>query len=393
MAKTSAGQEAYFEQSASQREISQGPPRNNLLLPAFICRFVLRVKISARRFDLKLAHRWAIAPSVRPGGSGGTEVYKVVFAELTDESGTTGHGEAAPSSRYEESAESTLDFLEDIDPRRLSFSDVPGSMNYLDLLAPNNFAAKCAVNIALLDGAARRAGKPIYDHLGLGFTENKHVTSFSIGIAKPEAIRQKVLEADPYPVLKLKVGGPDDPHNLAALREAAPKKPVRVDANEAWKTKEEALKRIEWLAADGHVQFIEQPMPATADPKDMAWLKARAPLPIMADESYLSGKDLDRCAECYHAVNVKLVKTGGISAAFEALQAARKAGLKTMIGCMIESSVLITAGAHLAELADYLDIDGNLLITNDPYLGATAEQGVISFAKTPAKTGLRVAER
>jgi len=348
------------------------------------------VKISLRRFDLKLAHLWAIARSVRPGGSGGTDVYKIIFVELNDEDGATGLGEAAPSSRYEESADSVIAFLERIDPRRLSFSDVPGSMSYLDGIAPKNFAAKCAVNIALLDGAARQAGIPIYDLLGLGFTENKHVTSFSIGIDQPEVIRQKVLEAGPYPVLKLKVGGPNDQQNLIALREAAPKKPVRVDANEAWKTREEALKRIEWLAADGHIQFIEQPMPATADPKDLAWLKARSPLPIMADESYLSAEDLNRCAECYHAVNVKLVKTGGISAAFEALQAARKAGLRTMIGCMIESSVLITAGAHLAERTDYLDIDGNLLITNDPYLGATADQGVISFARTPVKTGLRV---
>jgi len=363
------------------------------LLAAVICGFVLRVRISVRQFDLKLAHRWAIARSVRPGGSGGTAICRVVFTELTAESGTTGLGEAAPSSRYEETADSTLAFLEQVDPRRLSFSDVPGSMNYLDGIAPQNFAAKCAVNIALLDGAARQAGKPIYDLLGLGFTENKQITSFSIGIDKPEAIRQKVLEAAPYPVLKLKVGGPDDQQNLVALREAAPNKPVRVDANEAWKSKEEALERIERLATDGHIQFIEQPMPATVDPKDLAWLKARAPLPIMADESYLSAKDLNRCAECYDAVNVKLVKTGGISAAFEALQAARKAGLKTMIGCMIESSVLITAGAHLAELADYLDIDGNLLIRNDPYLGATAEQGVISFARTPGKTGLRVTAR
>jgi len=354
---------------------------------------VRRVRISFRRFDLKLAHRWAIASSVRPGGSGGTEVYKVVFAELTDENGTTGLGEAAPSTRYEESADSALAFLEQVDPRRFSFSDVPGGMNYVDGIAPGNFAAKCALNIALLDGAARQSGKPIYDHLGLGFTENKHLTSFSIGIATPEVIRQKVLEASPYPVLKLKVGSPDDEQNLAALREAAPNKPVRVDANEAWKTREEALERIEWLAADGHIEFVEQPMPATAEPKDLVWLKARAPLPIMADESYLSAKDLDRCAESYHAVNVKLVKTGGISAAFDALQAARKAGLKTMIGCMIESSVLITAAAHLAELADYLDIDGNLLTTNDPYLGATAEKGVISFARTREKLGLRAAAK
>lgn len=349
-----------------------------------------RVNIRFHRFDLKLAHRWAIARSILPGSSGGTDAYKVVFVKLIHESGITGLGETAPSARYQETAESALGFLGQVDPRRLSFSDVPGSMSYLDGIAPKNFAAKCAVNIALLDGAARVAGKPIYDHLRLGFTENRHVTSFSIGIDTPEAICQKVLKAGAYPVLKLKVGSPNDEQNLAALREAAPKKPVRVDANEAWQTKEEALKRIEWLATDGHVQFVEQPLPAAADSKDLVWLKARTPLPIMADESYLSAQDLDRCAEGYHAVNVKLVKSGGISAAFEALNAARKAGMKTMIGCMIESSVLITAAAHLAELADYLDLDGNLLVTNDPYLGVTADKGVLSFADTPEKTGLQV---
>jgi len=263
-------------------------------------------------------------------------------------------------------------------------------MKYLDSIAPQNFAAKGAISIALFDGAARGAGKPIYAFLGLDFAEQKHMTSFSIGIGKPEVIRRKVLEAAPYPVLKLKVGGPDDKQNLTALREVAPKKPVRVDANEGWKTKEDALRRIEWLAADGHIQFVEQPMPATTAPKDLIWLKDRSPLPIMADESYRSVRDIDCCAECYHAVNVKLVKAGGITGACEALQAARKAGLKTMIGCMIESSVLITAAAHLAGLADHLDLDGNLLVTNDPYLGATAEKGVMSFARTPEKVGLRV---
>ena len=191
-------------------------------------------------------------------------------------------------------------------------------------------------------------------------------------------------------MLKLKVGGPDDKQNLAALRAVAKKKPVRVDANEGWKTKEDALRQIEWLAADGHVQFVEQPMPATTDPKDLIWLKERSPLPIMGDESYLFAGDVDLCAECYHAVNVKLVKAGGISGAQEALEAARKAGLKTMLGCMIESSVLITAAAHLAELTDNLDLDGNLLVTNDPYVGATAERGIISFAQAPEKTGLGV---
>jgi len=374
----------------TKAEQRQGNRTNNLLLPALVCDFVSRVKINLRRFDLKLAHRWAIARSVQAGGSGGTDIYKVVFVELTDADGTTGIGEAAPSARYEENADSAFVFLERVNPARLSFADVPGSMKYLDSIAPKNFAAKGAISIALFDGAARRAGKPIYAFLGLDFAERKHITSFSIGIDKPEVIRRKVLEAAPYPVLKLKVGGPDDKQNLAALRAVAKKKPVRVDANEGWKTKEDALRQIEWLAADGHVQFVEQPMPATTDPKDLIWLKNRSPLPIMADESYLSAKDIDCCAECYHAVNVKLVKAGGIAGAYEALQAARKAGLKTMIGCMIESSVLITAAAHLAELADHLDLDGNLLVTNDPYLGATAERGIISFAQAPDKTGLGV---
>ena len=374
----------------TKAEQRQGNRTNNLLLPALVCDFVSRVKINLRRFDLKLAHRWAIARSVQAGGSGGTDIYKVVFVELTDADGTTGIGEAAPSARYEENADSAFVFLERVNPARLSFADVPGSMKYLDSIAPKNFAAKGAISIALFDGAARRAGKPIYAFLGLDFAERKHITSFSIGIDKPEVIRRKVLEAAPYPVLKLKVGGPDDKQNLAALRAVAKKKPVRVDANEGWKTKEDALRQIEWLAADGHIQFVEQPMPATTDPKDLIWLKNRSPLPIMADESYLSAKDIDCCAECYHAVNVKLVKAGGIAGAYEALQAARKAGLKTMIGCMIESSVLITAAAHLAELADHLDLDGNLLVTNDPYLGATAERGIISFAQAPDKTGLGV---
>lgn len=344
-------------------------------------------------FDLKLAHRWTIASRLGPGGGGGTELSPVIFVELRDKNGLVGLGEAAPSNRYREDLDTTTRFLERVDPAQLSFADVASSMAYLDRLGEKDFAPKGALNMALLDGAARRSGQSIYDYLGLGFTEKKHVTSFSIGIDSPDQIREKVLQADSYPVLKIKVGSPDDKAILAVVREVAPQRSIRVDANEAWKTKEEALRNLEWLASDGHIQFVEQPMPATTDAKDLAWLKSRAPLPIMADESYLSAKDLDRCAECYHAVNVKLVKSGGISGAYEALQAARKAGLKTMIGCMIESSILITAAAHLAELTDYLDIDGNLLVTNDPYLGATADKGVISFARTPEKLGLRVRPR
>jgi len=180
---------------------------------------------------------------------------------------------------------------------------------------------------------------------------------------------------------------------LQALREVAPTKTLRVDANEGWKTKEQALEMIQWLAADGHIEFVEQPMPAATPAKDWVWLKQRSPLPIFADESYHLASDVPQVAECFHGVNVKLVKTGGVSAGFEALQAARKAGLKTMIGCMIETSILISAAANLAELCDFLDVDGNILITDDPYVGVTSEKGRLSFAAAPEPYGLRVRSR
>lgn len=334
-----------------------------------------------------MAHTWTIAR-----GSG-TNISKVVVVELTGADGTVGLGEAAPIMRYKESLDSVESFFKKVDPRGLSFSDVEGSMKYLETVSLHDMSAKCALNIALLDGAARRAKKPIYDFLELGFRENHHVTSFTIGIDKPEVIRKKVLEAEKYPVLKVKVGAADDKVNMQALREVAPTKPVRVDANEGWKTKEQALEMIEWLAADKHIEYVEQPMPAATPVKDWVWLKQRSPLPIFADESYHGADDVAEAVECFHGVNVKLVKTGGISAGFDALKAARKAGLKTMIGCMIETSILISAAAHLAELCDYLDVDGNILITNDPYVGVTAEKGMLSFAGAPEKLGLRVSAR
>ena len=134
-------------------------------------------------------------------------------------------------------------------------------------------------------------------------------------------------------------------------------------------------------------------MPAGTPAADLAWLKSRSPLPLFGDESYHHASDVDLCAECYHGVNVKLLKTGGVTAAYEALRAARKTGLKTMIGCMIETSVLITAAAHLAELTNHLDIDGNLLVNNDPHQGATAEKGMVSFVGAPDPFGLRVKVR
>jgi L-alanine-DL-glutamate epimerase-like enolase superfamily enzyme len=351
------------------------------------------VKATIETADLRLANRWAIARSLPADGLGGSDTCPVVILKLRDDHGRRGLGEASPSRRYGENVQTVLDFLGRIDLRRLSSADIISSMSYLDTLAAGQYAAKCAVNLALIDLAAQEANQPVNRHVGLEFTEGRHVTSFSIGIDAPEVIRRKVADAANFPILKLKLGGPRDRENLAALREVAPHKPIRVDANEAWQSKEEALRQIEWLAEAGQpVQFVEQPLPSTLAGADHAWLKVRSPLPVMADESFLGAADVSRCADGFHAVNVKLIKTGGITGALEALRAARAAGLRTMIGCMIETSILITAAAHLAELTDYLDIDGNLLITNDPYRGATARNGMISFADAPEPTGLRVRE-
>lgn len=347
----------------------------------------MRMKLQLHPFDLELVNPWKIASST------GSHGHRVVALRLADQHGIAGLGEAAPSSLYGECADDVMKACRALDPRSLSFDDVASTMERLAQVEGLPVAARCALNIALVDGAARKAGQPVYDFLKLGFREGQHLTSFSIGIDAPDIIRRKVEQAAPYPVLKLKVGDPRDRENMAALRSVAPSKPVRVDANEGWKTKEHALEMIEWLASDGHIQFIEQPMPRNTPESDLVWLKDRSPLPLFADESCHTVNDIEHCARCYHGVNVKLVKTGGISMAHDTLQAARQAGLKTMIGCMIETSVLISAAAHLAELADHLDIDGNLLISNDPFAGVTANEGRVSFASALETTGLRVSRR
>lgn len=353
------------------------------------------MQLTCRRYELELTHRWTIARTQTPGDDGepGEAVQPVVFVRLEAADGLVGWGEASPCPRYDESPETVEAFLRRVDPSRLRFDDLSGSLAYLDGFGAGNAAARCALDVGLHDGAARSAGKPLHDFLGLSFTEGRHVTSFSIGLAAPEVVRRKVLAAADYPVLKIKLGGPDDEALLRAVREAAPGKPLRVDANEGWPTPEVALRRLEWLVADEGVQFVEQPLPASVSPEQQTWLKARSPLPLMADENCLTASDIPAVADGFHAVNVKLVKTGGLAMAKATLEAARAAGLRTMLGCMIESSLLISAAAHLADLTDYLDLDGNLLVRNDPFQGLAASGGRLSFRNAPLPSGLQVRER
>jgi L-alanine-DL-glutamate epimerase-like enolase superfamily enzyme len=214
--------------------------------------------------------------------------------------------------------------------------------------------------------------------------------SYTIGLGPAEQVRAQVRRAEPFQLLKLKLGGPDDEGALRALREAAPEKTICVDANEGWRDRAHALRMIEWLAADPRVSFVEQPLPAGAPAADHRWLFERSPLPLFADESCHRAADVPRLAACYHGVNVKLMKTGGPVGALRTLRQAKALGLRTMLGCMIESSLGIAAAFHLSALADHLDLDSHVLLVNDRFAGLKTTDGRLSFAGGAPQAGLGV---
>jgi L-alanine-DL-glutamate epimerase-like enolase superfamily enzyme len=290
-----------------------------------------------------------------------------------------GQGEAAPNVRYGESAETVTQALQQLapalegDPRHFR-----ALSERLDAILPGHHAAKAALDIALYDLAGKRLGAPLHRMLGLD-PAGMPLTSFSIGMDEPETVARKVREAAPYPVLKIKLGAQSVRETFGAVRSVT-SKPVRVDANEAWRP-EEALKHIEWLAAQG-VELVEQPLPA-ADVEGAKWLRQRSPLPLVADEALMRAADVPRLAEGYHGVNVKLQKCGGIREALRIIETARSCGLKVMLGCMVETSLGIAAAAQLGPLADWLDLDGNLLISADPFRGHPVVDGCIRLGETP----------
>jgi L-alanine-DL-glutamate epimerase-like enolase superfamily enzyme len=241
---------------------------------------------------------------------------------------------------------------------------------------PGQFAAKAAVDIALLDWVGKKLNLPLYRMFGLDPADTP-ITTFSIGIDTPEVTRRKVREAEAFPVLKIKVGLDTDEATIAAVRSAT-NKPLRVDANEGWKDKEEAVRKINWLETQG-VEFVEQPMPADMI-EETRWVRSRVHLPIIADEAAVSASAIPKLIEAYDGVNVKLDKCGGIQQALRMIYVARSLGMKTMLGCMVSSSISVTAAAHLSPLVDYADLDGNLLIANDPYRGVEVRNGKLILA-------------
>jgi len=329
---------------------------------------------------LHLRHTWTTTMS-------SSEYRDTIELRLTRE-GTTGIGAGAPIVRYHESADSGRQALESLRPLA-SAGDPWLAETFLGdafRQLQGQYAARAALDIALHDWTGKRLGIPLYRLFGLDPAEAP-LTTFSIGIDTPEVTRQKVREAAAFPVLKIKVGLESDEATIDAVRSVTGK-PLRVDANEGWKDKETAICRLEWLARRG-VELVEQPMPA-AMLEEAAWLKARSPIPLFADESCLRTTDIPGLAGAYHGINVKLDKAGGLREALRMIHTARACGLEILLGCMVSSSVSTTAAAHLSPLADFADLDGHLLVANDPWEGVAVRDGRLVL---PDRPGLGLVRR
>ena len=231
---------------------------------------------------------------------------------------------------------------------------------------PHNFAAKAALDIALHDLVGQMLGQPVWRLFGLS-PERCTYTTYTIGIDTPEVVRQKVREVEGrFGRLKVKVGVPGDRELIRSIRSVTDL-PLTVDANQGWTDPAEALEQIKWLAAQG-VIMVEQPLPKH-DLDGLRWLTERSPLPIILDESVQGPADVLRLRGCCHGINIKLMKCGGLAPARLMIELARLQGMLVMLGCMTETTCAVTAAAQLAPYADYLDLDGNLLISNDPFQG------------------------
>jgi len=329
--------------------------------------------VESKIVRLKLRHTWTTVMS--------SSEYRDTVAVRYTRDGITGVGEGAPIVRYKEDAvgaqraiETVQGMLAAADPYQ--FAKV---MTEVGRRIKGQQAAKAAIDIALMDWFGQKIGVPLYTYFGLDASDAP-VTTFSIGIDNPEVTRQKVREAEDYPVLKIKVGLETDEATIEAVRSVT-KKPLRVDANEGWTNKEEAVRKINWLESQG-VEFVEQPMPAPMI-EETRWVRSRVHIPIIADESCLHPSDIPKMVDTFDGVNVKLDKAGGMLEAYRMIEIAKSLGMKTMLGCMISSSVSVTAAAHLSPLVDYADLDGNLLIANDPYTGVLVKKGKLILPNRP----------
>ena len=331
-----------------------------------------KLKLSFKPNELKLRHAFNLARNSR------TTTPDVLVQLEYD--GIVGYGEAAMPPYLGESIESVTKFLGNLDLGQ--FNDpfrIEEILSYVDGTAPDNRAAKASVDIALHDLLGKIMGQPWYKIWGLS-PEKTPNTSFTIGIDKADVVRQKVDEAAPYKVIKVKMGLDNDKELVEIIRSKTDK-PLCVDANQGWTDKEKALDMCHWLKERG-CMFVEQPF----DKKmidETAWLRERSPLPIIADEFCQRIPDVMRAYQVYDGINIKLMKSTGLHEAYKMAVLAKSLGMKLMIGCMTETSCAISAAAQLAPMADWVDLDGNLLIANDSFDGVKVVDGKITLTDKP----------
>ena len=329
--------------------------------------------IEVKKRRLQLAHTWTISRN-------SSDFKDNVFVKI-EKDGISGYGEAAPNVRYGEDWEKTIDRINNAKSifEKHDLFHYVDIKNELDKTITDQSCAKCALDIALMDWIGKKLKTPLYKMWGLNKAKTP-LTTFSIGIDTPEVIKQKVKEAEIYPRLKIKVGKENDEEVIGAVRSVTDK-PIVVDANEGWKSKEVALEKIKWLISEG-VEFIEQPMPSTMI-EETRWLRDRVDIPIIADEAVKNAADIPLLSTAYDGINIKLMKSGGLQEAMRMIQMAKALDLKIMLGCMIESSIAITAAAHLSPYVDYADLDGNLLLASDPFDGVKVEKGKLILNDKP----------
>lgn len=327
-------------------------------------------------FDLPLRHVFTIS-------RGSTRVSRTLIVELQQD-GLRGFGEAGESSYYGATIANIQAALEAVRPRVESRPLAPPDALWEELdpeLSHNRFA-QCALDMAAWDLWGKLHRQPLWRLWGLSL-DRVPVTDYTIGLDAIDVMVEKLKEFPGWPVYKIKLGTPDDVEIVRRLRQHT-EAVFRVDANCAW-TAEETIRNAAAFAALG-VEFIEQPLPPD-EWEGMKAVAARSALPLIADESCRVEADVDLCRGYFHGVNVKLVKCGGLTPARRMLARARHLGMKTMVGCMTESSVGISAIAQLLPMLDYADMDGALLLAKDVARGVTIHRGVVRY---PAENGCGV---
>lgn len=280
--------------------------------------------------------------------------------------GIEGLGEAAPNSRYGETPESAAAFISKINFTHLDNPfDLEALWELLNKTGKGEYSAKAAVEMAVADWLGKKLSLPLHRLWNAPSTVGPR-SSVTIGISNPGDIKKRIEEAIDFPVLKVKLGGRNDVEVMRLVRELTDKT-IWVDANEGWLTYKQAL-NMSGLLSDLGVELIEQPMPASQK-EDLEKLKQHSNIPIIADEGFKGSELFTDIAQRYDGINIKLMKIGGMSRALKTIARARMYNMKIMIGCMVESSIANTAAAIVSQWADYADLDGPFLISDNPYEG------------------------